>query len=80
MKITQTSTPEEFSKLTRPDFHQLWFNEALTDKQMAKMFRVDVAEVKRKRKALGLNWFSSAMLFLAGGNLYKDNRKARRSK
>lgn len=80
MKITQTNTPEEFSKLSRPDFHQLWFNEALTDRQIAKKFGVDVAEVKRKRKALGLNWFNSAMLFLAGGNLYKDDRKTKRSK
>jgi hypothetical protein len=36
MRITQTNTLEDLNKLTRPEFHKLWFIDALTEKQIAK--------------------------------------------
>lgn len=70
MKITQTNTPDEFKKLTRPELHKLWFRDALTDGQIAKKFGVTKQEVKQKRKELNLHMFNSAISYLMGGKKY----------
>mgnify|MGYP003299368298 CR=1 FL=1 len=71
MKIVPKYTEEDLNKITNWEFHDLWFNKALTDRQMAKLFNVDVSKIKKKRKEFGLNWFNSAMMFLAGGDRFK---------
>lgn len=71
MKIACTRSPEDLQKLDRVEFHKIWFIDALTDRQMAKMFGVTTKEVKAKRKELGLNWFNSAVLYITGGSKYK---------
>jgi hypothetical protein len=71
MRITQTNTLEDLNKLTRPEFHKLWFIDALTEKQIAKKFGTTKEEVRRKRKELGLNWWNCAVLYISGGPKYK---------
>lgn len=75
MRIEPLYTEKDLKKLNRQQFHQKWFNEALTDRQMAKLYNTTVKVVKQKRKELGLNWFNSAFLYICGGTQYKDNRK-----
>ena len=75
IKIDSLYSENDLLRLTRQQFHQKWFNEALTDRQMAKLYNTTVKVVKQKRKELGLNWFNSAFLYICGGTQYKDNRK-----
>ena len=75
MKIESLYSDNDLLRLTRQQFHQKWFNEALTDRQMAKMYNTTVKIVKQKRKELGLNWWNSAFLYICGGTQYKDDRK-----
>lgn len=70
MRVEQTGTLEDLNKLTRDQFHQLWFIESYTDGMIAKKFGTTRKEVKRKRKELRLNWFNSAVLYIAGGTRY----------
>ena len=77
MKITPKYTEEDLQNIKQWEFHDLWFNKALTDRQMAKLFNVNVSKIKEKRKELGLNWFNSAMLFLAGGKQFNGKGKNR---
>ncbi len=75
-KIEPTYTEEEFLKLKRTELHQIWFNEALTDGQIAKLYRTDKKTVKARRKELGLGVISCAFLSITGGPAYEDKRKA----
>ena len=72
--MKQIKQPEDFEKLDKAQLHQLWFNEALTDGQVAKMYGIEKNVVKQKRKEMKLNWFSAATLFLMGGSRYKNNK------
>ena len=72
--MKQTKTPDQFKELTLVELHQLWFNQALTDRQIAKMYGVDAREVKDKRKEFKLNWFSAAIMYITGGNRYKNDK------
>ena len=72
--MKQTKTPDQFKELTLIELHQLWFNQALTDRQIAKMYGVDAREVKDKRKEFKLNWFSAATMYITGGNRYKNDK------
>ena len=74
MKIEQTNTLEDLKKLTKQEFHKLWFIDALTDRQMAKKFGTTVDEVRAKRKELGLNMLNCGMLYVAGGKQFKQKR------
>lgn len=74
MRVEQTGNLDDLNKLSRVEFHKIWFIDALTDGQMAKKFGTTKQEVKRKRKELGLNWFNSAFLYLAGGSKYKGDK------
>lgn len=70
MKIVQTNTPEDLAKLSRAEFHKLWFKDALTERQIAKKFGVTKEEVHARRKELNLTWLNSALLSMMGGNRY----------
>lgn len=72
--MKQTKQPEDFDKLDRVQLHQLWFNQALTDGQVAKMYGIDKQTVREKRKKFGLNWFSAATLWITGGPKYKNDK------
>jgi uncharacterized protein YjcR len=79
-KVTQTKTPEEFDKITRVEFYRLWFGATWKDtpytfKQIATMYGVDVATVKAKKKELGLTWLKCGVMFMAGGDKYKDPKQ-----
>lgn len=76
-KITQTKTPEDFKKITRNEFYRLWFGASwkdnpLTLSQIAKMYGVDKATVKAKKKELGLTWLNCGIMFVTGGQKYRD--------
>ena len=73
-KIVPTYTEEEFLKLKRHELHQIWFHEALTDRQIAKLYNTTKEVVKQRRKELGITVINSAMLFLTCGSLYQDDR------
>lgn len=75
MKIEQKYTEEDFKKLTLPQLHQIWFNEALTDGQIAKIYCTSKEVVKEKRKELGLTIIRGAFLSITGGKAYEDDRK-----
>ena len=72
MKIEPVGTLDDLNKLTRPQFHELWYIRSLTDGQIAKMYNTTRQEVKRRRKELNLNWFNSAVLYMAGGTRYRN--------
>lgn len=65
-------TEEDLLKLTREQFHEIWFIDALTDRQIAKMYNTKKEVVKQFRKKLNLNWFNSAVLYLCGGSKYRN--------
>lgn len=71
MKVKVHRTPEEFDKITLKEFHNLWYNHALTLGQIAKMYGVDRDTVKAKKKAFNLTTFGCAMMTIAGGGKYK---------
>lgn len=71
-KIEQTRTPEDLQKLTLKEFHRLWFIDAMTDRQMAKMFGVTRKDVKKRRKELKLNMLRAGMLYVYGGPTFKE--------
>ena len=80
MKITPKYTEEDLKDITQWEFHDLWFNKALTDRQMAKLFNVDVSKIKEKRKEFGISWLSAGMMYVAGGDKFKgkgNNRYGR---
>lgn len=77
MKVEQTRTPEEFDKITRVEFYKLWFGARLSDNpmtlgQIAKMYGVDRATVKAKKKELHLTWLLCGFMYVAGGDRWKD--------
>lgn len=76
MKITQKYEEKDLLKLNKAQFHQLWFHEALTDGQMAKLYNTTKEVVKNRRKELQLTWISAAMLSISGGKQYEDDRLA----
>lgn len=58
-------TKEDFNKLTKVEMHRLWFKQALTERQIAKLYKVSREEVHKKRKIeFGLNFINSAILYL----------------
>lgn len=71
MKIEQIGNLDDLNKLKRNEFHELWYIKSLTDGQIARMYNTTKKEVKRKRKELNLNWFNSAVLYIAGGPSYR---------
>lgn len=71
MKIVQTKTPEEFTKITIPEFFDLWWAKAMTQGQIAKYYGVTRKEVVAKRKELGLTNIKCAFMAQAGGDRYK---------
>ena len=78
-KIEQTKTPEDFDKIARVEFYKLWFGASMKDnpmslKQIAKMYGVDKQTVKSKKKELGLTWLVCGLMFIAGGDKYKDKK------
>lgn len=79
-KIEPKYSEEELMKLTLPQFHQLWFHEALTDKQIAKLYNTSKEVVTTRRKELGLTTINAAMLSITGGKLYEDDRKAEKKR
>lgn len=72
MKIEQIGNLDDLKKLKRNQFHELWYIRSLTDGQIAKMYNTTKQEVKKKRKELKLNWFNSAVLYVAGGPQYRQ--------
>lgn len=79
-KVVQTKTPEEFEKITRVEFYRLWFGATMKDNpmtlgQIARMYGVDKKTVKAKKKELGLTWLGCGIMFVAGGDKYKDKKK-----
>ena len=72
--IKQTHTLKDLNNLDKVQFHQLWFNEALTDRQIAKKFGATVKDVKTKRKELGLNWFNCAFLYVGNKEKFKNDK------
>ena len=78
-KITQTKTPKDFEKITRVEFYNLWFGVSWKDNpmslgQIAKMYGVDKKTVKAKKKELGLTWLNCGIMFVAGGNKYRNKK------
>ena len=78
-KITQTKTPEDFEKITRVEFYNLWFGASWKDNpmslgQIAKMYGEDKKTVKAKKKELGLTWLNCGIMFVAGGNKYRNKK------
>lgn len=71
MKITPQYTLEDLQKLDLQQFHKLWIQDCLTDRQIAKMYNTTKQEVKKKRKELKLNMFNGVLLSVAGGSRYK---------
>lgn len=80
MKIEPLYTEQDFLKLTLPELHQTWFNEALTDRQIAKLYRTTKNVVRARRKELHLNVINAAFLSLIGGYKYADDRKLEKRK
>lgn len=79
-KVIQTKTPEEFEKITRVEFYRLWFGETMKDNpmtlgQIARMYGVDKKTVKAKKKELGLTWLGCGVMFVVGGDKYKNKKK-----
>lgn len=72
LKIEQIGTLEDLKKLKRHQFHELWYIRSLTDGQIARMYNTTRKEVKKVRKELKLNWFNSAVLYMAGGSQYRQ--------
>jgi hypothetical protein len=84
-KVVQTKTPEDFEKITRVEFYRLWFGATMKDtpytfKQIATMYGVDVKTVKAKKKELGLTWLQCGVMYLAGGDKYKDPKQVEERK
>lgn len=84
-KLKRDKTLDDLNKLTMSQFHQYWFIEGLTDGMMAKEFNTTKEEVKRKRKELHLNWYNSAVLYIAGGPAFRHknmwiNKKDKKDK
>lgn len=75
MKIVQLYTPNDFKKLNKILMFDLWYRQALTDKQIAKLFGVETSEVKEKREQLGIRWMSSALASLSGGSKFTSKKK-----
>jgi len=69
--VQQSLSEKDLKKLTREQFHEKWFIEALTDRQIAKMYNTDTKTVRQFRKELKLNWLNSAILYLMGGDRYR---------
>lgn len=74
IKIRQIKTPDEFEKIKRAELHRLWFNQAMTDKQIATMYGVDKKTVRAKRKELNIKWLNSGVLSVAGRPEYKEKQ------
>lgn len=74
MKIEKTYTEKDFNKLSKIELYNLWFRDALTDTQIAKMYGVTKQQVKSKRKQYNIKYINSAVLFLMGGQQYRAKR------
>lgn len=72
MKNRNVHTREEFYRLNKEQLHNIWFREAKTDRQIAKIYGVTKEEVKQRRIHYGLTYMKSAMLYLLGGEKYRD--------
>lgn len=75
MKIEPKYTEKKFDKITKLELYNLWFREALTDKQIATLYRTTKDVVKEKRKKYNMTIFKCAILFLIGGEQYKRKLK-----
>lgn len=75
MKIKQLYTPKDFKKLDKVLLFDVWYRQALTDKQVGKLFGVTAADVKKKREELGIRWMNSAIASLSGGSTFTSKKK-----
>lgn len=75
MKIKQLYTPKDFEKLDKVLLFDVWYRQALTDKQVGKLFGVTAADVKKKREKLGIRWMNSAIASLSGGQTFTSKKK-----
>lgn len=75
MKIVQLYTPKDFEKLDKVLLYDVWYRQALTDKQVAKLFGVSASDVAKKRKELGIGWMNSAIASLSGGSTFTSKKK-----
>lgn len=74
MKVHQIYNESDFNKLTKLDLYNLWFRDAFTDGQIAKMYGVNKHKVKQLRKQYNLGYFSSAVLLITGPAKYRTKR------
>lgn len=77
MKVHQQFTPEDFSKISKLDLYDLWFRQALTDKQIATLYGVTPSDVKEKRKEYNIRYLNSAIAFLSGSKAYRHTKEVR---
>ena len=70
MKIVQLYTPQDFDRLDKVLMYDVWYRQALTDKQVAKLFGVTASDVKEKRSELGVRWMNSAIASISGGSTF----------
>ena len=72
MKIKQLYTPKDFKRIDRPQMFDLWFRQALTEKQIAELFGVTAEEVKDKRKnQFGMGFMNCGIQWLSGEEVYR---------
>lgn len=79
-RIKQEKTPEEFEKITKKEFHNLWYNRALTLRQIGIIYGVDRKTVNKKRKELKLTTINCALLWFYGGDTYKTDKQIAKEK
>lgn len=78
MKIEQTYTEEDFDRITKLELYNLWFRDALTDGQIAKLYGTTKSVVKEKRKKYNIKYINSAILYLAGRPEYRAKRNKKK--
>lgn len=79
MRIKQLYTEKDFDKISKVELHGLWFRDALTDGQIARLYGVTKEKVKQKRKRYNIKYLSSAILFLMGSPEYRASRKKKKA-
>ena len=79
MKIKQLYTEKEFNKISKVELHGLWFRDALTDGQIARLYGVTKEQVKQKIKKYNIKYLNSAILYLVGNPEYRASRKKKKA-
>lgn len=72
-KIDQLYTPDDFKNITKVELFDLWYRQALTEKQIATLFGVTAKDVKDKRKQFNIRWLNSGIASLSGPAEYRNN-------